>query len=83
MLYLTARKGHKGVAFEEIKDALTKQICDNAYVISEIEALPQVYAFISILSVVVRQSLKDSQLDPRSVSVLLHCSDYFDGTFRL
>lgn len=38
-LYLTTRKGHELVALEKVKNALTKQIRHNAYMISEIEAI--------------------------------------------
>jgi hypothetical protein len=36
-LYLSAWKGHESIALEEVEYALTKQVCDYTYVISEIE----------------------------------------------
>jgi hypothetical protein len=54
ILNLTAWKWNEGIAFEKIKDALTQKISDDANVISEIKAVSQVNAFVSIRLVVGR-----------------------------
>ena len=51
-LDLTAGKGYELVAFEKIKDALAEQICYNADVISEIEAISKMYTFVAIFPIV-------------------------------
>ena len=81
VLNLRARKRHEAVPLQEIKDALPKQICDNAYMISEVERVPKVYAFVPVRLVVELECGKDSQLYSRSVSVFLHRSNDLDCAF--
>ena len=38
-LYLAARERYKLIAFEKVKDTLSKEIRDNAYMIPEVEAI--------------------------------------------
>lgn len=64
MLNLTAGKRHKLVSFQEIKDALSEEVCDNTYMVPEVEAITKVYAFVAIILVVVRQRLEYTELDP-------------------
>jgi hypothetical protein len=47
-LDLTTRERDKSIAFEEVKDTLAQQIRHNADVVSEIEAIPKVYALIPV-----------------------------------
>lgn len=56
-LDLTAWEGHESIAFKKVKDALAQKIGDYADVVTEVEAVPEMYAFISILSIIVGQSL--------------------------
>ena len=51
-LYLAAWERHKTVALEKIKNTLAEQIRDDANVVPEIESIPEVYAFVAILSIV-------------------------------
>lgn len=57
-MYLAARKGDECIAFEEIKDALSKKVGDDADMVSKIEAIPEMNAFVSIQAVIVREGLK-------------------------
>lgn len=51
-LNLTARERHKSVALEEVENALAQQIRDYTYVVSVVEAVAKVYAFVAIVFVV-------------------------------
>ena len=55
-LYLTAWERDKGIRLEKVEDALSEQIRHDADVVSKVEAISQVDAFVTILSVVVRKS---------------------------
>lgn len=59
-LYLTTRERNELIALEEVKDALAKQVCDYANVVSEVEAITQMDAFVAIMLVVVGEGLKHS-----------------------
>ena len=83
MLYLTARKRHKRVAFEKVENALPVKICDDADVIPEIETFAQVYALIPIVGVVLAEGLEYPQLNPRGVTVFLYRSYNFYGDFSM
>lgn len=48
-------KRRECVAFEEIKDTLAIEICNNADVIPEIETMPQVNALIPVSFIVLSQ----------------------------
>lgn len=52
LLDLTAWKGNKTIAFQEIKHALAQQIGDYANVVSEVETVSEMNAFIAIAFVV-------------------------------
>lgn len=83
VLDLAAGERNKAVAFQEIKHALSEQIGDNANVVSVIEAIPQVDAFIAILLIIRRERGQHSQFDPRCIPVFLnrpddlHCAPRF------
>jgi hypothetical protein len=55
-LDLTIREGDKSIALQEIKDTLSEQVHDNAYVSTIVKAVPEVYAPISVLLVVCFES---------------------------
>ena len=76
---MTAGKGDKLIAFEEIKDALAEQVGDDTNVVPKVKGIPEVYALVPIVLVVLSQCGKDSQLDTRCISVLLHGTDDLDG----
>ena len=82
MLDLAAREGNKAVALEEIKHTLAQQIRDDAYMVPEIKAVPQVDAFVAVGFVVRGQSREHAQFNPGGVTVLLDGADDFDGTAR-
>jgi hypothetical protein len=54
-LNLRAREWHKSISLEEVEDALPKEVCDNADVVSEVERISEMYAFVSVCLVVQRQ----------------------------
>jgi hypothetical protein len=78
-LDLTVRKWHKCVAFQEVKNALSKQVHDYADVTSVVKAITKMYASVSIFVVVCFESRKDTQLYSGRISVFLHGSDNLDG----
>lgn len=47
-LNLTARKGNKSVALQEIKHTLAQKIRDDADVVSEVEAIAEVDALVAV-----------------------------------
>jgi len=51
-LYLTVREWNKRVALEEVKDTLSEQIHDDAYMTSIVKTVTEVYTPVSILMVV-------------------------------
>lgn len=78
-LDLTVGKRDKLIAFEEIEDALTQQIHDDANVPSVIEAIAEVDTPISIVRVVRFQGSEDPQFDSRGISIFLYGADDLDG----
>lgn len=52
ILDLCAWKWDKAVTLQEIKDALAKQVRNDAYVISIIKGVSKVYAFVAVRLVV-------------------------------
>lgn len=82
MLDLAAREGNEAVALQKVKDTLPQQIGDDAYMIAEVEAIPQVNTLVAIGFIVGRQSRQHTQFDPRGVAVLLNRANDFDGTAR-
>jgi hypothetical protein len=47
--------------------------------ISKIEAVPEMDAFVSVVLVIVGQGREHSKLNPRGIAVLLNRADDFDG----
>ena len=78
-LDLTIREGHKVVALEEIEHAAAEQVHDNADMSSVVEAVSEVDASVTVVFVVLPQSLEHTQLYPRGVSILLHGPDDLDS----
>lgn len=62
-LNLTVGKGHKLIALEKVKNALTQQIHDDADMPSVIEAITKVDASISVLRIIGFQGSKYSQFN--------------------
>jgi len=52
LLNVAAGKGHKRVAFQKVKHALTQEICNDADVVAEVESIPQMNAFVAVALVV-------------------------------
>lgn len=52
MLNLTAGKWNETIAFEEVENALTKQIGDDADMVAEIKAVAKMYTFVTVALVV-------------------------------
>jgi len=82
-LYLSAREGDKTVALQKVEDALPKQVRDDTYVISVVERVSKVYAFVAVGLVVQRQGGQHSQLNSRGITVFLHRSDDLDCALGL
>lgn len=73
-------EGRKRIRLEEVKDALTQQIRDDADVVPKVETVPEVDALVSVIPVVGGQGGQDPQLDPRGVAVFLDGPNDLDGT---
>ena len=82
MLDLAARKWNKRVALEEIKNALTEEVCDDANVVPKVKAVTQMNTLVAVLTVVVRKRLQHTQFNSRGVSIFLNGTDDLDGTPR-
>ena len=80
-LDMTVGKGREIVTLEEVEDALTQQIGDDADVIPKVETIPEMDALVAVLGIVQGEGLQDAQLDARRVSVFLDRSNDLDGTF--
>jgi hypothetical protein len=72
VLNLGTWERHKAVAFEEIKDTLSEQVCDNADVVPEVEGVSQMDALVPVVLVIEGKRGQDSQLDSRGIAILLH-----------
>lgn len=81
MLNVTARKRHKLIAFEKVKDTLAEEVCDDANVIPKVEGVAKMYTLVAVLFVVGCECRKYSELYPRSVSVLLNGANNLDCDF--
>ena len=57
-LYLAAWEGNKLVALEKVEHTLAKQVCDYAYVVAKVEAIPKVNTFVPVLAVILRKRLQ-------------------------
>lgn len=71
MLNLTAGEWNKSIALEEVEDTLSKQIGDNADMVSEIKAVSKMNAFVAVTLVVGGESGQHTQFNARGVSVFL------------
>lgn len=49
---MTAGKWHKPIALEEIKHTLTQKVSDDTNVVSEVKAIPEMDAFVTIALVI-------------------------------
>jgi hypothetical protein len=79
LLDMSAGERHKGVALEEIKDALAQKIGDDTDVVAEVKRVSQVDTLVAVVLVVACQSRQDPQLDATSIAVFLHRADDLDG----
>jgi hypothetical protein len=52
VLNLTAGKWDEAVGLQEIKNTLTQQVCHDADMVSEIEAVTEVNAFVSVAPII-------------------------------
>lgn len=64
VLDLAVRKRHETIALQEVENALAEEVHNNAYMAAIIEAVPKVYASISIFVVIGLQSRQYTQLYP-------------------
>jgi hypothetical protein len=78
-LDVTVGKWNKAVALEEVEQAKIQEVCDDADMTSEIEAVSQVDASVPVLSIVLSQGLQGSEFDLGCVSIFLHRSDHLDS----
>ena len=76
---MSAGKWYKGVALEEVKDALAQEVGDNADVVAEVKRVSQVDTLVAVVLVVAGQSRQDPQLDATSIAVFLHRTNDLDG----
>lgn len=82
-LDLTARKRHKSISFQKIENALSKEVGNDAYVVSKVERIAQVYALVSICLIIESQRRKHSQLDTRCIAIFLYRPNNLHGTSGL
>ena len=80
VLNLTAREWHEAVTLQKVENTLAQQVCNYTYVVPEIEAVAEVYAFVAVFLVVHGKSGKYSKLDSRSIAVFLHRTYDLDST---
>lgn len=78
-LDLTVGKRNELIAFEEIEDALTQQIHDDANVPSIVKTITEVDTPIPIVRIVRFEGSEDPQLDSRRISILLYRADDLDS----
>jgi hypothetical protein len=78
-LDLTVWEWDKSIALEKVKDALAKEIHDDANVPTEIEAVSKMYASVAVLVVICLECRKNSQLDFGRIPVFLDRSNDLDG----
>lgn len=79
LLDVSAGERHKGIALEEVKDALAQEVGDDADVVAEVERVSQVDTLVAVVLVVACQRRQDPQLDATSIAVFLHRADDLDG----
>lgn len=71
-LDLAVGKGDKSISFQEIENALVKEIHDNADVVAIVETVSQMNAPVSVLLIVHFECGQHAKLDLRGVAVLLN-----------
>jgi hypothetical protein len=79
LLDVSTWEWHKGIALEEVKDALAQEVGDDANVVAEVKRVSQVDTLVAVVLVVACQSRQDPQLDATSIAVFLHRPDDLDG----
>ena len=70
---------HEAVRFEEIEYALPVEVCNNADMIPEVEAISQVDTTITIGAVVAGEGGKNTEFDLRCIAVFLNRADDFNS----
>ena len=78
VLYLAVGEGHEIVALQEVKHALAEEVHDDTYMASEVEAVPEMDATVSVLLVIRLERCQDSEFDLARIPILLYRSDDFD-----
>jgi hypothetical protein len=63
-LDMSARKWRKAVCLQEVKHTLSIKVGDDAYVVAEIKAVPQVDAFVPVMTIVLGKCRENSELNP-------------------
>jgi hypothetical protein len=79
VLDLAVRERHETVALQEVENALAEEVHNNANVAAVVEAVPEMYASVSIFVVICLQSRQYTQLYPRGIAILLDRANDFDG----
>lgn len=82
VLDLTAWKWDEAISFEEIENALPKQIRYYADMVSKIETVSEVNAFIAVLTIVLGERRENSKLYAGGIAIFLNGADDLDSTFR-
>ena len=80
-LNLTVGERYKGIAFEEVKNALAQEICDDANMTPIIETISEVYTPIPVLLIICLEGSKNPKLDLASIAVLLDGANDLDSNF--
>ena len=80
---MSVRKWRELVHLQKVKHALPVEVCDNANVVPEIEAVAEMDTPITVVLVVRCQGGQDTELDSRCIAVFLDGADDLDGTFGL
>lgn len=78
-LDLTVGKRHKAVSLEKVKNTLTKEVHDNAYMPPIIEAIAQMDTPIAVVVVVGLEGSQHTKFYPRGVAVFLDRTDDLNG----
>ena len=70
-LNMCTREWYVVISLEKVEHALPVKISDYTDMIAEIEAVPQMYAPVSVMSIVRSKCGEDSQFDTRRIPVFL------------
>ena len=76
---LAVRKRHKAIALQKVKNALAKEVHNDADVAAIVEAVPQMNAAISVLLVICFERRQNSKLYPGGIAIFLNGSNDLDG----